>query len=275
MSDNRIENAFKNCAKKNRAALVTFITAGYPNLKTSQQILDTLPKAGADIIELGMPFSDPMADGPTIEAAGHKALAGGHNTLKTLEMVTAFRKKDKSTPIILMGYYNPIYVFGVEKFLKAAKKAGVDGLIIVDLPSEEDDELCLPAIKHDINFIRLTTPTTDDNRLPKVLKNSSGFVYYVSMTGITGTAISNFEKVGDAVRRLKSHTDLPIAVGFGIKTAKDAAQVAKFADGVVVGSALIKALDNSLQNGNITKNSIGAVHDLVRDLAKGIASIKK
>ncbi len=275
MTKSRIEKSFKKCADNNRAALVTFITAGYPDLKTSQKVLNGLPKVGADIIELGMPFSDPMADGPTIEAAGHKALAAGHNTLKTLEMVANFRKNDQTTPIILMGYYNPIYIFGVEKFLIAAKKAGVDGLIIVDLPSEEDEELCLPALKHDINFIRLTTPTTDEKRLPTVLKNSSGFVYYVSMTGITGSAISSFDSVSDAVKEIKSHTDLPVAVGFGIKSAKDAAQIAAFADGVVVGSALIKALENSLENGKATDSSVIAIHNLVGDLASAIAAVKK
>ncbi len=270
MNKNRIKTAFKKCAKQNRAALVTFITAGYPDLKTSQEILDNLPKAGADIIELGMPFSDPMADGPIIEMAGHRALANGHDTKKTLQMVANFRKKDTDTPIILMGYYNPIYIFGVEKFLTEAKKIGVDGLIIVDLPSEEDEELCLPALKHDINFIRLTTPTTNEKRLPKVLKNSSGFVYYVSMTGITGSEISDYSKVGNAVKRIKSHTDLPVAVGFGIKTKEDVKQIATFADGVVVGSAIIKILANSLENEKATEKSVKAVLDLVSDLAKGL-----
>jgi tryptophan synthase alpha chain len=271
MTKARIKTSFENCAKENRAALVTFITAGYPNMKTSQAIIDGLPKAGADLIELGMPFSDPMADGPTIEMAGHKALENGHNTIKTLEMVTNFRKKDQDTPIILMGYYNPIYIFGVDKFLDTAKEAGVDGLIIVDLPSEEDEELCIPALKKQIDFIRLTTPTTDDKRLKQVLKNSSGFVYYVSMTGITGTAISDFEKVSKAVKRIKSQTDLPVAVGFGIKTAKDVAQIAKYADGVVVGSAIIKTLENSLKDGQVSEQSIFAVHKLVGDLARGLS----
>ncbi len=275
MTKSRIEKSFKNCADNNRAALVSFITAGYPDLQTSQKIIDGLPNAGADVIELGMPFSDPMADGPIIEAAGHKALAKGHTTLKTLEMVTQFRKKDQITPIILMGYYNPIYIFGVENFLIAAKKAGVDGLIIVDLPSEEDEELCVPALKHGINFIRLTTPTTDEKRLPKILKNSSGFVYYVSMTGITGSEISSFKNISDAVKEIKSHTNLPVAVGFGIKNANDAAQVAAFADGVVVGSALIKALENSLENNKATDKSVIAVHSLVNDLANAIALVQK
>lgn len=270
MSDTRISARFAQCAQQGRPALVTFITAGDPDMATGQAILDGLPEAGADLIELGMPFSDPMADGPAIQMAGHRALAGGQTLEKTLEMVTAFRKKDNETPIILMGYYNPIYLYGSEKFAIAAKKAGVDGMIIVDLPAEEDEELCLPAIDAGLNFIRLTTPTTDDKRLPTVLKNASGFVYYVSMTGITGAAIKSHSAVGDAVKRIKSHTDLPIAVGFGIKTAEDAALIGRDADGVVVGTALINALHNTLENDRATPQTIAAVHDLVRSLADGV-----
>lgn len=274
MSDTRIATRFAKCAKEGRPALVTFITAGDPDRQTSQKILDGLPAAGADLIELGMPFSDPMADGPSIQMAGHRALAAGQTLPKTLDMVRAFRAKDSETPIILMGYYNPIYIYGSEKFVADAKQVGVDGLIIVDLPAEEDAELCLPALDAGLNFIRLTTPTTDDKRLPTVLKNSSGFVYYVSMTGITGAAIKSHSAVGDAVKRIKSHTDLPVAVGFGIKTAEDAALIGKDSDGVVVGTALINALYETLENDQATSGSIAAVHDLVRSLADGVKRAK-
>lgn len=270
MSDTRIAARFQKCAAEGRPALVTFVTAGDPDLGTSQKILNGLPKAGADLIELGMPFSDPMADGPAIQMAGHRALKAGQNLHKTLDMVTAFRALDKETPIILMGYYNPIYIYGSEKFVVAAKAAGVDGLIIVDLPAEEDAELCLPALAAGLNFIRLTTPTTDDHRLPTVLKNSSGFVYYVSMTGITGAAIKSHAAVGDAVKRIKSHTDLPVAVGFGIKTAEDAALIGRDADGVVVGTALINALAETLDSDKATGKTVEAVHALVRSLADGV-----
>jgi tryptophan synthase alpha chain len=217
-----------------------------------------------------MPFSDPMADGPAIQAAGHRALANGQTLVKTIDMVKKFRDTDQQTPIILMGYYNPIYVHGVDRFIADAKKAGVDGLIVVDLPAEEDAELCLPALAAGLNFIRLTTPTTDDKRLPAVLKNTSGFVYYVSMTGITGAAIRNRAAVGAAVRRLKSHTDLPVAVGFGIKTAEDAALMGRDADGVVVGTALVSAIANSLDNGKATDRTVAAITSLVGDLASGV-----
>ena len=217
---------------------------------------------------MGMPFSDPMADGPAIEMAGHRALGAGHTMKKTLAMVTDFRKKDQNTPIILMGYYNPIYIFGVEKFLAAAKRAGVDGLIIVDLPCEEDEELCLPALENDIAFIRLITPTTDEKRLEKVLKNTSGFVYYVSMTGITGSALTDYAAVGEAVTRINLHTNLPTVVGFGIKTAEDAKKIGRFADGVVVGTAIVNAVANSLEGCSATSATVPAVHELVRLLAK-------
>lgn len=270
MSENRIKKAFEKCKHENRAAFMPFVTAGYPDIKTSQAIMDGFPQAGADIIEVGMPFSDPMADGPIVEAAGHVALKNGQTLQKTLNMVASFRQKDSETPIILMGYYNPIYIFGVDNFLDEAKKAGVDGLIVVDLPSEEDGELCLPALKANIDFIRLTTPTTNDERLKTVLKNSSGFIYYVSITGITGSKITNYDKVEKAVKRIKSQTELPVCVGFGIKTADDAKAIGKHADGVVIASVLIKALGDSLENEKATKQSVNSVLEIVRSLAKGV-----
>ena len=218
----RIDQRFADLKREGRAALVTFTMAGDPDTKTSLAILKELPKAGADVIELGMPFTDPMADGPAIQAGGLRALNAGQDMVKTLGMVRAFRKGDDATPIVLMGYYNPIYIYGVDRFLKDAKAAGVDGLIVVDLPPEEDEELCLPALKAGLNFIRLSTPTTDDKRLPAVLANTSGFVYYVSITGITGAAAPDVSKVTEAVARIKRHTKLPVAVGFGVRTAKQA-----------------------------------------------------
>lgn len=267
----RIDARFAALKEEGRAALVTFITAGDPDYKTSLKIIEGLPKAGADLIELGMPFTDPMADGPAIQAAGLRALAAGQTMKKTLAMVKAFRTKDKATPIVLMGYYNPIYVYGVEKFLADAAKAGVDGLIVVDLPPEEDDELCLPAMKHGINFIRLTTPTTDDKRAKTVFRNTSGFVYYVSVLGITGTKAPDLKSVAANVKRLKTHTDLPICVGFGVKTAEQAKAIAKNADGVVVGSALVSAIAATLnKQGKPTAKTPGAVHKLVSEIAKGV-----
>ena len=266
----RITARFAACAAENRPVLGTFVMAGDPDFETGQAILHTLPAAGADMIEFGMPFSDPMADGPGVQLAGQRALAGGQTMKKTLGMVEAFRKQDDVTPIILMGYYNPIYSFGVDAFLVAAKNAGVDGLIVVDLPPEEDDELCIPAQKAGINFIRLATPTTDDQRLPKVLNNTSGFVYYVSMTGITGAAIKNHAAVGEAITRIKEHTDLPVAVGFGIKTADDAAIMGREADGVVVGTAICNAVRDSLDDGKATSGTVAAVASLVTDLASGV-----
>lgn len=270
MSTTRIDTRFKALAAEGRPALVTYLMGGDPDLETSQKILDGLPDAGADLIELGMPFSDPMADGPVIQVAGHRALENGQTLQKTLDMVTAFRKKDNDTPIILMGYYNPIYIYGVDRFIAAALDAGVDGLIVVDLPAEEDAEFCIPALEAGLNFIRLTTPTTDDKRLPTVLRNTSGFVYYVSMTGITGAVIKDRGAVGDAVKRIKSHTDLPVAVGFGIKTADDAAAIGKDADGVVVGTVVVNAIAESLADGKATPETPGAVHALVRSLADGV-----
>ena len=267
----RIEARFALARAENRAALVTFVTAGDPDHATSLDILKGLPAAGADVIELGMPFTDPMADGPAIQAGGLRALKGGETLTKTLQLVRDFRASDADTPVILMGYYNPIYVYGVDRFLSEAKEAGVDGLIVVDLPPEEDDELCLPALAQGIAFIRLATPTTDDARLPAVLKNTAGFVYYVSVTGVTGVATPDFGVVASAVARLKRHTDLPVAVGFGVKTPEHAAAIAAGADGVVVGSALVEAVRNSLDgDGRATPRTVSAVTDLVSALAAGV-----
>ena len=270
----RIDARFAQCKAENRPALVTYVMGGDPDLATSQAILNALPQAGADVIELGLPFSDPMADGVVIQMAGQRALKAGQTLLGVLGMVEEFRRKDETTPIVMMGYYNPIYSFGVERFIAAAKEAGVDGLIIVDLPAEEDDELCIPALKAGLNFIRLTTPTTDDRRLPTVLENTSGFVYYVSMTGITGAAIKSRAAVGEAVQRIKSHTHLPVAVGFGIKTAEDAAEIGKYSDGVVVGTVLVDAVAKSLDNGKATDRTVAAVRDLVAELAAGVKRAK-
>src|SRR5262245_21815607 len=272
----RIDSRFATLREQRRAALVTFLTAGDPDADTSLAILKALPQAGADLIELGIPFTDPMADGPAIQASSQRALKAGQTLKKTLAMVRAFRTDDRDTPVVLMGYYNPIYVHGVEKFLADAKAAGVDGLIVVDLPPEEDDELCLPALKAGLNFIRLETPTTNDLRLAAVLANTSGFVYYVSITGITGTATPDTGKVADAVTRIKRRTELPVAVGFGVKTAAHARAIAKGADGVVVGSALIDALRESLdRNGRATKKTVKAVTDLVASLAEGVRGARR
>ncbi|SFJ20175.1 tryptophan synthase, alpha chain [Bosea sp. OK403] len=269
----RIQTRFAACAAEGRAALVTFVTAGDPDFETASAILHALPEAGADIIELGVPFTDPMADGIPVQLAGQRALKAGQTLKKTLAMVEAFRAAEHDTPIVLMGYYNPIYVYGVERFLSDAKAAGVDGLIVVDLPPEEDAELCLPALAAGVNFIRLATPTTDDKRLPKVLQNTSGFVYYVSMTGVTGGSIANYDAVGEAVARIKRHTDLPVAVGFGVKTAADAAAIAKGADGVVVGSSLVERVRLSLDaQGKATEKTVSAVTSLVAELAAGVRS---
>ncbi|HZP19389.1 MAG TPA: tryptophan synthase subunit alpha [Bauldia sp.] len=268
----RIDRRFAELATARRPALVTFVTAGDPDYDTSLAILKALPAAGADVIELGMPFSDPMAEGPPIQMASERALRGGQTMAKTLGMVRQFRKADDTTPIVLMGYYNPIYSYGNERFLADAGAAGVDGLIVVDLPPEADDELCIPAIRKGLNFIRLATPTTDSRRLPAVLANTSGFVYYVSILGITGTAAPDTARVAGAVKRIKEHTTLPVAVGFGVKTAAQARAIGESADGVVVGSALVSAVRDSLSDGKATARTVGAVTSLVAGLAEGVRS---
>src|SRR4051812_44077960 len=250
--------------------------AGDPDPKTSLDILKALPKAGADMIEIGMPFTDPMADGPSIQAAGLRALKAGMTLKKTLAMVRAFRAGDTTTPLVLMSYYNPIYIYGVDRFLVDAKSAGVDGLIIVDLPPEEDEELCIPALKAGLNFIRLATPTTDDKRLPAVLANTSGFVYYVSITGITGAAAPDPGKVRQAVARIKRHTTLPVVVGFGVRSGDQARALADGVEGVVVGSALVDAVKNSLDaNGKATARTVPVVAELVSQLAAGVRGAKR
>ncbi len=271
----RIERQFARLKAEGRPGLVTYVMAGDPDADTSLGILKALPKAGADVVELGVPFTDPMADGPAIQAAGLRALKSGQTLRATLKMVEAFRKENADTPLILMGYYNPIYSYGPEPFLKDARAAGVDGLIVVDLPPEEDDELCLPALKSGLAFIRLATPTTDDARLPAVLKNTSGFVYYVSITGVTGSATPDPNVVGKAVARIKRHTPLPVAVGFGVKDSASAAAIGSIADGVVVGSALVEALRGSLSDGRATEGTVGAVSGLVATLARACASASR
>ncbi len=267
----RIDRRFAALRQEGRAALVTYVMAGDPDYDSSLAILKALPQAGADVIELGMPFTDPMADGPAIQAAGLRALNGGQDMKRTLALVHSFRGGDDATPIVLMGYYNPIYVYGVDRFLADAKSAGVDGLIIVDLPPEEDEELCRPALKAGFNFIRLATPTTDDKRLPAVLANTSGFVYYVSITGITGASAPDTGKVAAAVSRIKRHTTLPVCVGFGVRTAEQARAIAQGADGVAVGTALVEAVRKSLSpDGKATPATASAVADLVGALAAGV-----
>ncbi len=272
----RIERRFAALKNDGRAALVTFTMAGDPDYASSVAILKALPRAGADVIELGMPFTDPMADGPAIQAAGLRALKAGQDMKKTLAAVREFRAGDDTTPIVLMGYYNPIYIYGVEKFLADAKAAGVDGLIVVDLPPEEDGELCLPAMQAGLHFIRLATPTTDDKRLPAVLTNTSGFVYYVSITGITGAAAPDAGKVAAAVARIKRHTKLPVCVGFGVRTAEQAGAIAENADGVVVGSALVDAVRKSLgADGKPTAATVTSVAGLVNELAQGVRAARR
>jgi len=272
----RIDARFADLKREGRSAFVTFLMAGDPDPETSLAIIKALPTAGADIIEIGMPFTDPMADGPSIQAAGLRALKAGMTLKKTLAIVRAFREGDNATPLVLMGYYNPIYIYGVDRFLSDAMSAGVDGLIIVDLPPEEDSELCEPALRAGLNFIRLATPTTDDKRLPAVLANTSGFVYYVSITGITGAAAVNSSTVGEAVARIKRHTTLPVCVGFGIKTPEAAQAVAGRADGAVVGTALVDALRGSLDGqGRATGKTVSAVADLAASLAQGVRGAKQ
>lgn len=271
----RIDRRFAALKEEGRPALVTFVMSGDPDYDASLAITKALPAAGADIIELGMPFSDPMADGPAVQAAGLRALRNGQTLTKTLTMVRSFREQDDETPIVLMGYYNPIYSYGNERFLADARDAGVDGLIVVDLPPEEDAELCLPALESGLNFIRLATPTTDDHRLPTVLANTSGFVYYVSILGITGTAAPDTAKVAEAVTRIKRHTILPVAVGFGVRTPEQAQAISKVADGVVVGSALVDAVKGSLDgDGKATSGTVSAVADLVAEIAGGVRAAR-
>jgi tryptophan synthase alpha chain len=271
----RIDARFAALKRDGRAGLVTFVMAGDPDPETSAAILKSLPQAGADVIEIGMPFTDPMADGPAVQAAGLRALHAGQNMAKTMELVRAFRLGDVATPIVLMGYYNPIYIYGVARFLADAKAAGVDGLIVVDLPPEEDTELSLPAAQAGLNFIHLATPTTNDKRLPAVLANTSGFVYYVSITGITGAAAPDAGLVVEAVRRIKRHTGLPVAVGFGVKDAASAAAIARGAEAVVVGSALVEKVRLSLDaDGKATSSTVAAVTGLVADLAVGVRNAR-
>ena len=271
----RMDKRFAALKAEGRPALVTYFMGGDPDYDTSLGIMKALPEAGSDIIELGMPFSDPMADGPAIQMAGQRALKAGQTLKKTLQLAADFRKTDNDTPIVLMGYYNPIYVHGVEQFLDDAIAAGIDGLIVVDLPPEMDDELCIPALRKGINFIRLATPTTDDRRLPAVLKNTSGFVYYVSMNGITGSALPDPTLVAGAVKRIKNHTDLPVCVGFGVKTADHAKVIGASADGVVVGTAIVNQVALSLtKDGKATADTVQAVATLVRGLSSGTRSAR-
>lgn len=260
----RIEQKFAALRAGGKKAFVAYVMAGDPDHATSLELMKGLPGAGVDVIELGMPFTDPMADGPTIQLAGQRALEGGQTLQKTLDMVAEFRRSDPATPIVMMGYYNPIYSRGVERFLADARAAGVDGLIVVDLPPEEDDELCLPAQRAGLNFVRLATPTTDAKRLPKVLQNTSGFVYYVSITGITGAAAAQAADVGPEVARIKAATDLPVIVGFGIRSPQAAKAIAAVADGAVVGSAIVKMVEQ--------KRSVADILAFVKGLADGAHS---
>ena len=267
----RLQSRFAELKQQNRAALVTFVTAGDPDYASSLEILKGLPAAGADVIELGMPFTDPMADGPAIQLANIRALAAKQNLPKTLQMVREFRVTDSRTPLVLMGYYNPIFAYGVERFIADAKEAGVDGLIIVDLPPEHNDELCEPAQAAGLDFIRLTTPTTDDQRLPTVLNGSSGFVYYVSVAGVTGAGAATMEHVEQAVARLRRHTDLPLCIGFGIRTPEHAADVARRADGVVVGSALV----DQIAKAESPAQAVDGVLSLCAQLAEGVRGARR
>jgi tryptophan synthase alpha chain len=272
----RIKERFAALNAEGRAGLVTFFTAGDPDFETSLEILTGLPKVGADIIELGMPFSDPMADGPAIQASSLRALKSGQNMVKTLDLVRRFRVGNNETPLVLMGYYNPIYIYGNQRFLNDAKEAGVDGLIIVDLPPEEDSELCLPAHDAGLHFIRLATPTTDAKRLPKVLSNTSGFIYYVSIAGITGTQAADAEVVGERIATLRETTDLPLAVGFGISTPDQAAAIARVADAAVVGSALVERVREGLDDdGRPGPDLVADTLGMVADLAAGVCDARK
>ena len=271
----RMDKRFADVAAQGRPVLVTYIMGGDPDYASSLAIMKALPKAGSDVIELGMPFSDPMADGPAIQVAGQRALKGGQTLAKTIQMARDFRKEDPDTPIVMMGYYNPIYIYGVDRFLDDALEAGIDGLIVDDLPPEMDDELCIPALAKGVNFIRLATPTTDDKRLPKVLENTSGFVYYVSMNGITGSALPDPSLISGAVQRIKGHTKLPVCVGFGVKTAEHARAIGASADGVVVGTAIVNQIASSLTaDGQATGATVAGVETLVRSLASGVQAAR-
>jgi tryptophan synthase alpha chain len=272
----RIERRFAELREAGRGGLITFLCAGDPDPATSAEMLAGLPAAGADLIEIGMPFSDPMADGPAIQAGSLRALEAGMTLTRTLDLVRRLRQGDRTTPVVLMGYFNPIWRYGPERFLDDARAAGVDGLIVVDLPPEEDDELCVPALGRGLNFIRLVTPTTDEERLPTVLGNASGFLYYVSIAGITGTRAPIADQVGAAVARLRRHTELPVAVGFGIRTAQQAAEVAKVADAAVVGSALVDRIARSLdEQGRAEQGLVGALHEQVKALAEGVRGARR
>lgn len=267
----RMEKRFADLRAENRPALITYFMGGDPDFETSLGIMKALPEAGSDVIELGMPFSDPMADGPAIQLAGQRALKNGQSLKTTIDLAREFRKVDNDTPIVLMGYYNPIYIYGVEKFIEHALASGIDGLIIVDLPPEMDDELCIPALQKDLNFIRLATPTTDEKRLPAVLNNTSGFVYYVSMNGITGSALPDPSLISGAVGRIKAHTNLPVCVGFGVKTAEHAKAIGAVADGVVVGTAIVAQIAGSLtKDGKASADTVHAVTTLVKGLSTGV-----
>ncbi|WP_074398533.1 tryptophan synthase subunit alpha [Halomonas sp. HL-93] len=267
----RLEHCFSTLKQQNRPALISYLTAGDPDADTSRRLLHGLPAAGVDIIELGMPFSDPMADGPAIQKAAQRALNNGQTQAKTLDMVRTFREQDSTTPIVLMGYYNPIYRYGVERFLTDAARAGVDGLIVVDLPPEHDEELCQPAFRHGIDFIRLATPTTDAKRLPRVLANASGFIYYVSVAGVTGGNAPTPERLESSVSRLRKDTELPIAVGFGIRTAEQAAIIGRYSDAVVVGSALVDCIEKA----STPDEAVERVHGLVSDLAESVRGCRE
>ncbi|MCS6779267.1 MAG: tryptophan synthase subunit alpha [Geminicoccaceae bacterium] len=272
----RIEQRFAALRAEGRAGLVTFLVAGDPDIPTFERLLDGLPAAGADLIEIGMPFSDPMADGPVIQAGNLRALAHGVTLARTLEIVRRFRGRDQTTPLVLMGYYNPIWAYGRLRFLDEAVSAGVDGLIVVDLPPEEDEELCLPALERGLDFVRLATPTTDARRLPTVLRNVRGFLYYVSLTGITGVKEAAAEQVAPQLDRIRKHTDLPIAVGFGIKTPEQAAAIARIADAAVVGSALVAEVAAHLDSeGKPRGGLVAAVHDKVRALAHAVREARR
>ncbi|HXE24524.1 MAG TPA: tryptophan synthase subunit alpha [Roseiarcus sp.] len=270
----RLDSRFSSLAAERRAALVTYIMAGDPDAETSSALLAALPAAGADIVELGMPFSDPIADGPAIQAAGRRALEGGQTLRRTLRMAKEFRAGDSDTPLILMGYFNPIYVYGVEAFLSDAKAAGVDGLIIVDCPPEEDDEICLPARRAGLAYVRLAAPTTSEARLPMILENATGFVYFVSITGVTGAAAADAGQVAEGVARLRSKTDLPVVVGFGVKNAESAKAIAEQADGVAVGTSVVEAIRLSLDGGG-SASTVAATTEVVRKLAEGVRAARR